>query len=402
MKKIVCIIIVVMSIIALSFQVCAQEVQEDTDAVLNTRKYLGEVVYAGDSDGYEKSEKIDKDNPHFGWEIGNFYVSGFTRAIDENTKNPIFLKNAGNTVKLSFCLNQDISKLNNKEELSIAEDDDGYDEHFGIERTNFGKGMLIIRFTDYQGKKQKPKLYENYLNGIKNGANTEVQLCEEGDYEVALDYKIKVDNSMWLFWKQSTYDYKISFKFSVRNGNCMVFPRDCKTKNELGNSSYTENGFYLDFAKTKYLDIDVKKEILNNDADKLIEDTRFNKPGADGESYKDEGVYTITAKNKYTNQNTVKVIYVGKDNLLKAYAKNNISLSEIKTQIEQGAKVDSKGNIIYASESNDDESEEDNNDDNNIIDNNYILITIIFVSVICVIVIILVIKKRKKTRKNEE
>lgn len=91
----------------------------------------------------------------------------------------------------------------------------------------------------------------------------------------------------------------------------MIFPREVSTKNELGNKDYSEKGFYLDFAKSRYLDIDVKKQVLNKNGDKPVEDTRFNKPVADGDTYTDEGVYTITAKNRYTNQTTTKVIYVG-------------------------------------------------------------------------------------------
>ena len=37
---------------------------------------------------------------------------------------------------------------------------------------------------------------------------------------------------------------------------------------------------------------DIKKEILNVGQDEL--DTRFNRPAKDGETFTDEGVYTIT------------------------------------------------------------------------------------------------------------
>ena len=60
-------------------------------------------------------------------------------------------------------------------------------------------------------------LHKNYLESVKVKADTGVELCEEGDYEVALDYEIDVDNGIQ-FWKQGTYDYRIYFKFSVRNG----------------------------------------------------------------------------------------------------------------------------------------------------------------------------------------
>lgn len=40
----------------------------------------------------------------------------------------------------------------------------------------------------------------------------------------------------------------------------MVYPFDTVNKNELTNTSVTENGFYLDLAKSKYLDINVKRK----------------------------------------------------------------------------------------------------------------------------------------------
>ncbi|MDD5889275.1 MAG: hypothetical protein PUC69_01490 [Ruminococcus sp.] len=390
------IVFILMNIFSVCYVANAEETTSNTTS--STRKYLGETVYVGHSEGYSLNEKIEKDNPHFGWELGNFYVSGFTRAIDENTKNPIFLKNAGDKVTLSFSLAQDISKLNGKDGLTISEDNGGYDEEFGIERTYFGKGMLITRYTDYQGKKHKPVLYKDYLKGVKNGADTTIQLCEEGDYEVTLDYQIDIGDSWWEFWKQSAYDYKIAFNFSVRNGNCMIFPREVSTKNELGNKAFSEKGFYLDFAKSRYLDIDVKKQILNKNGDKLVEDTRFNKPGADGDTYTDEGVYTITAKNRYTSQTTTKVIYVGTDDLLKAYATTQLSLKELKKQMDKGNTINSDGTIKYVSKN----SKIKSNDQNESLNKNIIIIIAISVLVVLIIVFIIVkIHRKKKCAKNE-
>ena len=114
----------------------------DADEIVSTtRHYFGSTVYAGNGDGYKKKKSLDKDNPHYGWNIGDFYVSGFTRVQDEESDNPVVLKNVGYTIKLSFVFNQDIDKLNNKDGIFIESDDDGYDEYFGIEKTDFGRGM---------------------------------------------------------------------------------------------------------------------------------------------------------------------------------------------------------------------------------------------------------------------
>ena len=351
MKKIrkrICKYVVMLLCFGIIVLVSANVRAKEKEPVSTARMYLGAAVNAGNGDGYSEKNEIDIDDPHYNWKLGEFYVGGFTRVIDEKSGSPIFLKNVGDKVKLSFILNQDIDKLNGNDELSIEQDENGYDEHFGIPKTDFGKGMLVIRHTNYQNKTEEPVLHKNYLESVKVKADTEVELCEEGDYEVALDYEIDVDNGIQ-FWKQGTYDYRIYFKFSVRNGNCMVYPFDTVNKNELTNTSVTENGFYLDLAKSKYLDINVKKEVLKEGAEGLVEDTRFNMPASDGESYTDEGVYTITAKNRYTNQTTTKIIYVGTNDLLKSHVTTNLSLKEIKKQMAQGAKINADGSINYES-----------------------------------------------------
>ena len=351
MKKIrkrICKYVVMLLCFGIIVLVSANVRAKEKEPVSTARMYLGAAVNAGNGDGYSEKNEIDIDDPHYNWKLGEFYVGGFTRVIDEKSGSPIFLKNVGDKVKLSFILNQDIVIHIGNDELSIEQDENGYDEHFGIPKTDLGKGMLVIRHTNYQNKTEEPVLHKNYLESVKVKTDTEVELCEEGDYEVALDYEIDVDNGIQ-FWKQGTYDYRIYFKLSVRNGNCMVYPFDTVNKIELTNTSVTENGFYLDLAKSKYLDINVKKEVLKEGAEGLVEDTRFNMPASDGESYTDEGVYTITAKNRYTNQTTTKIIYVGTNDLLKAHVTTNLSLKEIKKQMAQGAKINADGSINYES-----------------------------------------------------
>lgn len=125
----------------------------------------------------------------------------------------------------------------------------------------------------------------------------------------------------------------------------MVYPLDAATGAELTNSSMTENGFTLDMAKSRYLDINVKREILTEGVDGLIEDTRFNKTVKDGDVFTDDGIYTITVSNKYTGQLTTKKIYVGTDLLLKAYMTTGLSIKEIKDLVSQGATIDEMGTI---------------------------------------------------------
>ena len=128
----------------------------------------------------------------------------------------------------------------------------------------------------------------------------------------------------------------------------MVYPFDVVTGAELTNSSITENGFYLDLAKSRYLNIDIKKEIRRAGAEGLTEVTRFNKPAKDGEAYTDEGIYTITVSNLYTNQTTTKIIYVGTDSVLKAHVVTGLSIGDIESQLAVGASIADDGTLIPA------------------------------------------------------
>lgn len=159
---------------------------------------------------------------------------------------------------------------------------------------------------------------------------------------------------------------------------------------ELTNSAFTENGFYLDLAKSRYLNIDIKKEVRKEGENGLTEDTRFNKPARDGEKFTDEGIYTITVSNIYTNQTTTKVIYVGTDKVLKAYAATGLALDDIENMISNGATVAEDGTLIPA----DDKAAEKNN----II----MPLAIAAGAVVIIAVIITVICRKKKKSKTEE
>ena len=314
----------------------------ETEVVDPNKTYsLGSKVRAKNFDGYFGEELIDKDDIHYGWDLGNFFVSGYTDEVKDDDGNMVFLKNVGDKVTLWFKLNQNIDKLDNDEDLSITADTEGYDQYFETAKMDFGRGVLIIRYTDYNNVKAEPTIYTNYLEANASvGADTKVQLFEEGDYEVALDYDVTRSGIAG-----KTGHYRIFFKFSVRNGNCMVYPFDVETGSELTNSSMTENGFRLDLAKSRYLKINIKREILNNSAYGLMEDTRFNGPAKDGAEYTDEGIYTITVSNEYTGQLTTKKIYVGTNNILRAYMTTGLSIGEINSLIENGATISDDGTI---------------------------------------------------------
>lgn len=305
---------------------------------------IGSKVRTKDFDGYSGEQEIVKSDIHYGWNLGNFFVSGYTDKRVNDDGSVAFLKNLGDKVTLWFNLSQNINALNGNNALTISSDKEGYDRYFETPKTDFGKGALIIRYTDYNNNKSEPQIYTNYLEANTSfGADTKVQLFEEGDYEVALDYEVTKDELI-----DTKGHYRIFFKFSVRNGNCMAYPFDIATGSELANGSMTENGFRLDLAKSRYLKVNIKREVLKDSADGLVEDTRFNGPAKDGAEYTEDGIYTITVSNDYTNQFTVKKIYVGTNSILRAYMTTGLSIPEINHLVAEGATIMDDGTIKLA------------------------------------------------------
>lgn len=306
------------------------------------------LVNTGKDNGYSKPEEVNKNDPHWGWQLGSFYVTDFTRVIEDDDGTTVFLKNVGDEITLWLDLEQDIDRLNNDDQLSIAEDKNGWDQRFQVAQQNFGRGMLIVKHTDFTNNAQTT-VYRDFLAAkASTSAATKVEVFEEGDYEVALDYEVQKPWANLFGWKPgyNYFDYQISFKFAVRNGNSMVFPFDVKTGAEMTNAAATANGFRLDLAKSRYLDIDIQREVLNESRDGLTEDTRFNKPAKDGSEYTDEGTYTITVRNRYTGQETTKTLYVGSDDVLKAHAATGQSIPAINAMLAEGATIATDGSII--------------------------------------------------------
>lgn len=310
------------------------------------KKFQVKKINTGKDNGYSGNEPIDKDDPHFGWDIGYFFINGYTRETATSDNTPVFLKNVGDKVTLWFHLSEDISQLRGNEHLTISEDTNGYDRYFEIDQTNFEHGTLIIQYTNAQGEAQEPIIYTDYLAAnATTGANTKVQLFEEGDYVVSLDYEIKSMGGAFNAFASYT-NYKIMFEFSIRNGNCMVYPFDSLTGAELADNAITENGFKLDMAKSKYLTIDVQRSALMVGTDGyLTEDVRFNRPAKDGEQYTSEGIYTFTVKNLFTKEETTKTIYIGESSYLRALSATGMSIAELNDQIKAGAIVHEDGTV---------------------------------------------------------
>ncbi len=314
---------------------------------------LGSRVRTAEYDGYFGEKVMEKGDPHYGWDLGQFFVSGYTDTSLDRDGNVIFLKNTGDQVSLWFNLQQNLDCLNGNSKITIEPDTAGYDKYFETPTTDFGYGALIIRKVNNENTREKTQIYTDYLLASATvGADTKVSLFEEGDYEVALDYAVKNDKTV-VFGKSilsGESHYRIYFKFSVRNSNSMFFIRDLKTGSVLANNAIAPNGFYLDLAGSKYLHLNYKREVLSQGADGLSEDVRENKAAKDGESFTKEGIYTVTVTNTSTNtsvnKDTTKRIYVGDDEILKAYMTTGLSIGEIRDRVANGSTIDDFGNII--------------------------------------------------------
>ena len=301
------------------------------------KQQLGQKINTGKDNGYSGNEGIDVDDPHYGWDIGYFFVNGYTREETENDGTPIFLKNVNDQVTLWFHLSEDISALNGDDTLTINEDTNGYDKAFEVDKTNFKRGTLIIQSINNKGEASKPIIYTDYLAAnARTGADTKVQLFEEGDYIVSLDYEIESKGGIFNAIP-SFHNYKIMFEFSIRNGNSMIFPFDIDTGRELADNGLSEHGFTLDLANSQYLTVDVERSVLSQADDGTVSaDVRSNRPASDGDTFTDEGVYTIRAANQYTGEDTTKTIYVGSDPYLRVLSDTGISITELNKRIQAG------------------------------------------------------------------
>ena len=276
---------------------------------------LGSVVNAGNGKGYSETNEIKGSDPHFGWALGKFLISGYTE-VQDNNGTLTFIKTPGDDLVLWFDLDQDIDCLNGNEDLTIAEDKNGYDQAFGISKTNMGRGALLIRHTDYRNLDIVPVTYLDYLSASETGvANTRVEIKEEGEYEVALDYEITDSNLKHVLNK--TNDYRITFKFTVKNGSGMFYMQDVDTGSELEDYSRTSEGFVIDLANSHSLQIDVKRYALNQEGTAL--DLRASAAANDGDEFTHSGYYEITCTNKETKETVTKHIFVGSKGELASY-----------------------------------------------------------------------------------
>lgn len=149
-KRILVLIILINVLICNCLYVNGNEnnaIQKEEKDVLTSENiiYWEDVINTGKDNGFSKKMNIKLNDPHYGWKLGKFVLSGFSGKRKDDNGNWIFLKNVGDDITLYFNLAQDINNLDGKKELKISEDKNGYDNEFNIRKTNFGRGCLIVR-----------------------------------------------------------------------------------------------------------------------------------------------------------------------------------------------------------------------------------------------------------------
>ena len=325
------------------YQFYAYDPRVNRTETLNTRTAyeFSDVRRVDSQDGFKNPVLIKSDDPHIDWKVGRFYVSGFTD-VKTDGDVPVFLKVPGDRAALWFVLEQELDKCNGDTGIKVNNISSGSDIDFGTPTiANFGRGALIIRRTDKQNQQER-QIYTNYLEASTTvGANTRVDLFEEGDYEVALDYQLHYDKP-FVFGTTTpkTLTYRVFFKFKVRNGDISAFIRDVDTNQFITNANVAPHGFYIDVANSQYLTITIKREVLSESLDGLVEDTKFSGVAKEGRHYTDEGIYTVTIKNLATGDIVTKRVYVGDQDILLVHMKTGMPISEINERIAGGAHIE--------------------------------------------------------------
>lgn len=276
----------------------------------------GSVFNTGKDNGYKERNQIEPDDPHFGWNLGRFMLSGFTEMSDDG-EIPVFIKTPGKNHQLVlwFDLDQDIDCLNGNDKLLIADDINGKDIDLSIGESDFGRGALFIRHIDFRNSGSVQPYY-NYLAASETStADTRVEIHEEGTYQVVLDYEIQDKDIKHLYNRIN--NYRIGFEFEVRNGSGMFYLFDLGTKSELEDYSIAPDGFRVDLAQSHSLSVDYVRKNINQSGSAL--DVRKSAKAADGEAFDDGGYYEIKVTNRETGEVLIKHVFVGTSAELEAF-----------------------------------------------------------------------------------
>jgi hypothetical protein len=189
-----------------------------------------------------------------------------------------------------------------------------------------------------------------------------------------------------------------------------VFALDLNTRALLADNSFAEDGFVLHLEEAQHLDIIVIREVLTNAADGLIRDTQFNNFASEGVDYTSEGIYTIIAINRSSEQLSSMRIGVGTNPVLKAHMKTGYSVREINEQIALGAQITDDGEIVFLSiqptetvsqtdePSNINSNSTDEDDFSSAANNDFVIPVIIGITLALIVAVIFTLLYRKRSQ----
>lgn len=321
---------------------------KDKDAFSEINSHSNQVQYYSDfvyTDEYycELEDDVDIKDPHYGKKIGQFAVKGYTSVNKDDQDCFKYIKTGTDRIAISFELEErNLDKLFGNEKYKLNYDRDATDKNIETPIMDFKQGTVIISFIDTSNMKHEKIYYTNFLAACTTTkANTAVYLFEEGKYEVTLDYEILNIKKT----PDKKTNYRMSFKFEVVNGNAEVFIKDSVNGSFLSNEAVTENGFVLDYANSKKLNVNCqyfKYSMVNN---QLTETAGKNSVAADGDEFSNSGKYVITVSSDSGTESSTYVIYIGKDKYTLAVTQPNMDLEKVNEKLAQGYKIKDDGTL---------------------------------------------------------
>lgn len=312
------VILFLSSLILLPIKATTFAQAETTVIETNGNSYsFSKLLSCSDRCGYTNPQSLSVGDPLVGVNVAEIRLENFSATTVKEGKL-YFLKTTPDIPVLSIVPLTDFNNLGGTGTW-INEDGDTRIPDFGF-IGEIGYGWLGITHKDYQGKIQT-LCVSNVLRKTKDGISfTPAWFGEEGSYRIALCFEVKRQigcEKKWDWWPfkyhydpiYSFTNYKIDAQFEIRNANAQVFAFDSKGNELL--SGAVSNQFTLDFANSRYLQINIKREIAVN-SNELMEssDVRFNSVGVDKRTYDTPGVWTITVRNEVTGDSTTRRILV--------------------------------------------------------------------------------------------
>ena len=289
----------------------------ETVSANNGNSYsYSQLMGCSDGSGYANAKALAVGDPLVGVNVAEIKLSNFSSTTIKYGKR-YFLKTVPDVPVLSIGLKTDLNNLGGSGAW-VNEDGDTRIPDYGFVG-NIGYGWLGISYTDYQGKVQTVAIKDVFKKVKNNTSFTPAWFGTEGSYKISLCFEAKRQTGTYKNWHNPFYytndptygytNYRIDAQFEIRNANAQVFAFDSKG-NELQNGSVCSE-FTLDFANSRYLQINIKREVAVN-SNELMEstDVRFNSVGVDKRTYNTPGVWTVTARNEVTGDSTIRRILV--------------------------------------------------------------------------------------------